>query len=188
LWLYDGDNLAQNQRHYHGMFASPRRQSVSWNETGGRQMTSVRGGIMAFQGDNSIERGGTAAALDDDVGGSWLEFGRRLSDIVAALVGLVLLAPILLITAVAVKLSSRGPIFVRETLHGPDNHPIEVFKFRFAEGSSAGGKRNNPRPTQLGLVLGHTDIDQLPRLVNVLRGELSIVGRQDVKRWPDTAC
>jgi lipopolysaccharide/colanic/teichoic acid biosynthesis glycosyltransferase len=144
---------------------------------------------MAFHGRNSIEGDGTATALGGPVSGFRLsQFGRRLCDIVAASIGLVVLAPILLITAVAIKLGSRGPIFIHETLHGPDNRAIEVLKFRFVETSSASGKRNNPRPTQLGLVLGHTGIEELPRLFSVLRGELSIVGRQNVQHWPGGAC
>lgn len=143
---------------------------------------------MAFHGDNPIDRAGTATALDDPVGGFGLsQFGRRLSDIIAALIGLVLLAPIFLVTALAIKLGSRGPIFIHETLHGPDNRAIKVLKFRFVEASSVGIKRNHRRPTQVGVVLGHTGIDQLPRLFNVLRGDLSIVGRQNVQRWPDIA-
>jgi len=141
---------------------------------------------MGFRDHHSINRDGAATALDHDVGGFRLpQWSRRVTDIVAASIGLVLLSPILLITALAIKLGSRGPILVHETLHGPDKRQIKVLKFRFEEASSA--KRNNPRPTPLGRVLGDSGIDELPRLFNVLRGELSIVGRQNVQRWPDAA-
>jgi lipopolysaccharide/colanic/teichoic acid biosynthesis glycosyltransferase len=90
--------------------------------------------------------------------------------------GLTLFAPILLIISIAVKLGSRGPIFVRETKYRYDR-AIKVLKFRVVA-------RTNPRVTQVGQILNQTGIDELPQLFDVLRGEMSILGRRNVPRWP----
>jgi lipopolysaccharide/colanic/teichoic acid biosynthesis glycosyltransferase len=130
---------------------------------------------MALQDHSSINRDGAATALSHDVSRFLLpQWSRRLCDIVAASLGLVLLSPILLITALAIKLGSRGPIFIDETLVRADNQRIKVLRFRLVE---------NTRPTAVGRVLAHSGIDELPRLIDVLRGDLSIVGRQNVPRW-----
>jgi lipopolysaccharide/colanic/teichoic acid biosynthesis glycosyltransferase len=141
---------------------------------------------MALQGDSSIDRESAANALHQGVSRFPLpQWSRRVCDIVAASTGLVLLSPILLITALAIKLGSRGPIFVHETLLGPDNQATKVLKFRLVEASS--GNRNHARLTPIARIVGDSGIDELPRLFNVVRGNLSIVGRQNVPRWPDTA-
>ena len=141
---------------------------------------------MALQGHSSIDREGAANPLQHRVSRFPLpQWSRRVCDIVAASTGLVLLSPILLVTALAIKLGSRGPIFVHDTLYAPDNRAIRVLKFRFEEASSA--TRNHSRPTPIARVLGGSGIEQLPRLFNVLSGELSIVGRQNLPRWPNAS-
>jgi lipopolysaccharide/colanic/teichoic acid biosynthesis glycosyltransferase len=89
--------------------------------------------------------------------------------------GLILFAPILLIASIAIKLDSRGPIFIRKTLYRYDNRAIKVLKFRVVT-TCVEGDRINPRVTQVGQILSETGIDELPQLFNVLRGEMSIVG------------
>ena len=111
-------------------------------------------------------------------GGSELMLGsepiHRVLDFAAAAMGVILLAPIFLITAIAIKLDSDGPIFAREPMFGHGNRRIQLLKFRMVSGYGDG---NTPaRLTRLGRILCETGIDELPQLFNVLRGELSIIG------------
>jgi len=103
---------------------------------------------------------------------------KRVVDIVVATMGLILFAPILLLAALAISLDSEGPILIREAL--PGNQVFRVLKFRV---TFAAGNRINPRMTQVGQILTLTGIDELPQLINVLRGEMSIVGRRNFRRW-----
>ena len=108
------------------------------------------------------------------------QWTKRVLDIVLASIGLILFAPIFLLVSLAISIDSPGPIFIREALPGCNNKPIRVFKFRVA---FAAGNRINPRMTRVGQILTLTGIDELPQLINVLRGEISIVGRRNFRRW-----
>jgi Undecaprenyl-phosphate glucose phosphotransferase len=106
---------------------------------------------------------------------------KRTFDIVVAASAAVVLSPLLLLTAVAIKLDSEGPILFRQLRHGFNNEPIHIFKFRTMVISEENGgfqqaARNDPRITRLGHLLRRTNIDELPQLFNVLRGDMSIVG------------
>jgi exopolysaccharide biosynthesis polyprenyl glycosylphosphotransferase len=116
---------------------------------------------------------------------------KRGMDVAGSLVGLVLLAPLLLTIALAVKLTSSGPVFFRQTRVGRDGLEFEMYKFRtmvegadeqkadLAELNEADGLfkiANDPRLTPVGRVLRRFSLDELPQLVNVLRGEMSLVG------------
>lgn len=106
---------------------------------------------------------------------------KRLFDFASACVLLVLLLPVFVAVAVAIKLDSRGPVLFRQTRHGYNNETIGVFKFRSMAPSGDGGKfvqavQNDARITRVGALLRRTSIDELPQLINVLRGEMSIVG------------
>lgn len=107
---------------------------------------------------------------------------KRAFDVCASICGLVLLSPLFLIVSVAIKLDSRGPIFFRQLRHGYNKEPIWVFKFRsmsVMENSSEfikQAQKNDPRVTRIGRILRRTNIDELPQLLNVLRGDMSIVG------------
>lgn len=106
---------------------------------------------------------------------------KRLFDTSAALVGLMLLSPLLLMVALAIKLDTRGPVFFRQERHGYNNRTISVLKFRsmfVCDGDTAFVQtaKNDPRITRVGRVIRRTSIDELPQLFNVLRGEMSIVG------------
>jgi Undecaprenyl-phosphate glucose phosphotransferase len=108
-------------------------------------------------------------------------FAKRVFDVVAAAAGLVILSPLLVAVAIAIKVDSRGPVLFRQTRHGYNNETIKVFKFRSMVQSGDGGKfvqavRNDSRVTRAGALLRRTNIDELPQLINVLRGEMSIVG------------
>jgi exopolysaccharide biosynthesis polyprenyl glycosylphosphotransferase len=106
---------------------------------------------------------------------------KRAFDLGAALVGLVLLSPLFLIVALAIKLDSNGPVLFRQLRHGRNEQAISVFKFRSMSVMEKGGEfkqaqRNDPRVTRVGRILRRTNIDELPQLLNVLVGDMSIVG------------
>jgi Undecaprenyl-phosphate glucose phosphotransferase len=106
---------------------------------------------------------------------------KRAFDVVAAIVGLVLLSPLFVIVALAIKLDSRGPVLFRQTRHGYNNESIRVVKFRSMTVMEDGADftpvtREDSRVTRLGRFLRRTNIDELPQLFNVLVGDMSIVG------------
>ncbi|CCD92760.1 conserved membrane hypothetical protein [Bradyrhizobium sp. ORS 375] len=106
---------------------------------------------------------------------------KRGFDIVVASVLLVTLSPLLLVVAALIKLGDRGPVLFRQVRHGFNNEAITVLKFRTMRVSEAPedfrqATRDDPRITWLGGWLRRTSIDELPQLINVLRGEMSIVG------------
>lgn len=108
----------------------------------------------------------------------WL---KRLEDVVIASVALALLSPLMLLIAVGVKLSSKGPVIFRQRRYGYCGNTIEVWKFRSMTTQENGDKvvqatRNDPRVTRFGSFLRRTSLDELPQFINVLRGEMSIVG------------
>ncbi|WP_132251627.1 undecaprenyl-phosphate glucose phosphotransferase [Methylobacterium segetis] len=95
---------------------------------------------------------------------------------------LVLLAPVMLAVALAVRLSSPGPILFRQKRHGFNNELIDVFKFRSMyvdqcdHGAARQVTRGDPRVTPVGRFIRKTSLDELPQLFNVIRGDLSLVG------------
>jgi putative colanic acid biosysnthesis UDP-glucose lipid carrier transferase len=108
---------------------------------------------------------------------------KRIFDIFAAGSGLVLLSPLLLIIAICIKLSSRGPIFFSQERYGMNGKRFMLLKFRSMKvvepGSTPGlrqATKDDPRVTPIGKFIRRWSIDELPQLINVLRGEMSIVG------------
>ena len=103
-------------------------------------------------------------------------------DIAAAALALLLFAPFLLVFAIAIKLGSRGPVFYRQRRVGRGGQEFEMLKLRtMVEGSDPVGygtvvTREDPRVTRAGRFLRRTSLDEVPNLVNVLRGEMAIVG------------
>ena len=106
----------------------------------------------------------------------------RAFDVVIAAIALVVLSPVLLVAAVAIRLGSRGPAIYRQLRVGKDGREFELLKLRtMAQGSDPVGVgtvvgRDDPRVTAAGRVLRRTSLDEIPNLVNVLRGEMAIVG------------
>ncbi len=106
----------------------------------------------------------------------------RAFDIAVAAVALVVLSPLLLIAAIAIKLGSRGPVLYRQRRVGRDGLEFEMLKLRtMVQGSDPVGvgtvvSRGDPRVTGAGRILRRTSLDEVPNLVNVLRGEMAIVG------------
>jgi putative colanic acid biosynthesis UDP-glucose lipid carrier transferase len=106
---------------------------------------------------------------------------KRASDLVLASLILVLVSPVLLVVAMAVKLSSPGPVIFRQRRTGLDGEVIEVYKFRSMTVQDNGSvvhqaTRNDPRVTRFGAFIRRTSLDELPQFFNVLKGEMSIVG------------
>jgi lipopolysaccharide/colanic/teichoic acid biosynthesis glycosyltransferase len=99
---------------------------------------------------------------------------KRAFDMVVATVGLVLFSPMFLLVSIAIKIDSRGPVFHPQMLHGYNNENIPLLKFRTTTVSET--KKNTSFVTRVGGVLRRTGIDALPQLINLLRGEMSIVG------------
>ncbi|GES44869.1 Undecaprenyl-phosphate glucose phosphotransferase [Rhizobium sp. ERR 922] len=112
----------------------------------------------------------------------WDGVAKRIFDIFFSLVALALLWPIMLGAAIAVKATSRGPIFFMQKRHGFNNEIINVFKFRsmYTHMSDPSARnavtKNDPRVTPVGRFIRKTSIDELPQLFNVLLGSLSLVG------------
>lgn len=107
---------------------------------------------------------------------------KRVLDIVFSLLALVILSPLFLITAVAVRLDSRGPVIFRQKRLGLDARAFDIYKFRTmcvgAEhmGSGVYSGADDARVTKVGRILRALSIDELPQLVNILRGEMSFIG------------
>jgi putative colanic acid biosysnthesis UDP-glucose lipid carrier transferase len=109
------------------------------------------------------------------------ELAKRVSDVVLASLTLVLVAPVLLVVALAVKLGSPGPVIFRQRRNGLNGEEITVYKFRSMSTTDNGpvmhqARRNDPRITPVGAFLRRTSLDELPQFVNVLQGRMSIVG------------
>ncbi len=117
---------------------------------------------------------------------------KRSFDFLGAGAILLLVAPLMAMIALMIKLDSRGPVFFRQRRMGCDDETFEIYKFRsmfdgadaerknLAERNEAGGGlfkiENDPRITRVGGILRRTSLDELPQLINVLRGEMSLVG------------
>jgi lipopolysaccharide/colanic/teichoic acid biosynthesis glycosyltransferase len=113
--------------------------------------------------------------------GFYVRHGKRIFDVIGAMVALVIASPILLLCALAVLLESRGPVFFRQWRVGKNGKPFQVFKLRtMIHGADKRGPKitasGDTRITRVGRVLRKTKIDELPQLFNVLRNEMSLVG------------
>jgi exopolysaccharide biosynthesis polyprenyl glycosylphosphotransferase len=111
----------------------------------------------------------------------WQQNIKQLLDITVALVGLIVLSPLLLYTAIRVRLSSKGPIIYSQERLGYKGKVFHIYKFRsMVEGAEADGPKlsseNDPRITSWGKVMRKWRLDELPQLWNVLKGEMSLVG------------
>lgn len=106
---------------------------------------------------------------------------KRAMDILGAAIGLILISPLMLMVAIAIKLESPGPVFFIQERMGLDGKPFRMIKFRSmrtdAEKDGPGWTMDNdPRQTRLGSFLRKVDVDELPQLINVFIGEMSLVG------------
>ena len=107
---------------------------------------------------------------------------KRIVDIVVSFIGLIVFAPIMLLAAIAIKGSSKGPIIFKQERIGLHNKPFEMFKFRTMEVQKPGTEKkgwtvkDDPRVTKVGKILRKTSMDELPQLFNIIKGDMSIVG------------
>ncbi len=107
---------------------------------------------------------------------------KRLMDIVTALVGIVVSSPIMLLAAIAVGFTSRGPVIFKQERIGLHNKPFRMYKFRTMKVQKPSTEekgwttKNDPRVTKVGRFLRKTSIDELPQLFNILKGDMSVVG------------
>jgi len=111
----------------------------------------------------------------------WRLVAKRTMDIIGASAALIACSPLMLLTAILIKLDSPGPVFYVQERMGLDARPFPMLKFRSmrqdAEAHGPGWTRtNDPRITRLGNVLRQLNVDELPQLINVLMGEMSLVG------------
>ncbi|MBE7184993.1 MAG: undecaprenyl-phosphate glucose phosphotransferase [Methylobacterium mesophilicum] len=112
----------------------------------------------------------------------WDSVAKRVFDIVFSLLGLLVFSPVMIATAIAIKLDSKGPVFFRQKRHGFNNEVIDVWKFRSMYHEQADQKaakavtRGDPRVTRVGRFIRKTSIDELPQFFNSLGGSLSLVG------------
>lgn len=106
---------------------------------------------------------------------------KRLIDLLGAIVGLAVLSPVMTAVALAIRLDSPGPTLYRQTRVGRDEKSFSIYKFRsmVTDADAIGGystARSDPRITRVGRFIRKTSLDELPQLLNVLRGEMSLVG------------
>ena len=114
---------------------------------------------------------------------------KRLFDITASALGLIIASPVLLASAIAIVCDSKGEIIFRQTRIGKNEKPFTIYKFRTMRKSNTGLKittKDDDRITKVGRFLRKSKIDELPQLFNVLKGDMSFVGpRPEVKEYTD---
>ena len=114
---------------------------------------------------------------------------KRIFDIVASGCGLIVLSPLFLIFAIWIKLDSKGPVFYRQVRVGRNNRDFRIFKFRsMKEGADQGSLvtigGHDSRITRSGYILRRFKLDELPQLINVFTGDMSLVGpRPEVRHY-----
>lgn len=141
-----------------------------------RNKVAINSQRLAFEGRTPMLR------LTDRPLSGWNAVKKRIFDIVVSFALIILTLPIMLVTALIVKFTSKGPILFKQMRHGFNNESIKVLKFRsmYVEQSDPDAKvvvtKDDPRVTPFGRFIRRTSIDELPQLFNVLFGQLSLVG------------
>ncbi|MBI3942628.1 MAG: sugar transferase [Chloroflexi bacterium] len=126
-------------------------------------------------------------------------FLKRILDVAIASIGLVLISPLLALISLLVKLDSPGPVLLRQTRVGENCKPFPMYKFRsmytnadeigqqmqstFGNGQVIHKRKDDPRVTRVGRFIRRTSLDELPQLINVLKGEMSLVGPRPELPW-----
>lgn len=114
---------------------------------------------------------------------------KRILDFILALIGLIILSPVFILVAILIKKEDKGSIFFRQIRVGQNGKLFKIYKFRtMVENAEKLGaqvtKGDDPRVTKIGKILRKYKIDELPQLINVLKGEMSIVGpRPEVPKY-----
>ncbi len=145
-----------------------------------RDITGLR--VVNQSGLPSYWRDEVPVAPEPSTGRRYNDYAKRLFDVLFALAALIALAPLFLFVALAIKISDRGPVFFRQDRVGKNGKTFQIFKFRSmyiddcdvsgVAQTTAGDKRVMP----VGLLLRRTSIDELPQLLNIIKGEMSVVG------------
>ncbi|MBW2308150.1 MAG: undecaprenyl-phosphate glucose phosphotransferase [Deltaproteobacteria bacterium] len=139
------------------------------------QFMTLRGGVEELDGLSII-------SLRDSPLYGWNKILKRMMDIVFATVGIVVLFPLFILIALAIKLTSPGPLLFRQGRMGMDGRVFNILKFRTMrvdaekETGAVWATRDDPRRTPVGAILRRMSLDELPQLINVLKGEMSLVG------------
>ena len=150
--------------------------------------------------------GHTLIYVEQTMRDGWRAIAKRAFDVVVAVVGLALLAPILLVAAIAIKLESKGPVLFGQERVGRDGKRFRIVKLRTMVADADARKAElaalneadgpmfkiaaDPRITKVGAILRRLSIDEIPQFINVLRGEMSVVGPRpalpdEVDQWTD---
>jgi exopolysaccharide biosynthesis polyprenyl glycosylphosphotransferase len=124
---------------------------------------------------------------------------KRAFDFSVALIVLLLILPVLVVLAIAIRLDSEGPVFFKQVRIGENGKPFKMYKFRSMvvnaeklqaqinqtdiDGNTIHKMRNDPRVTRIGRILRKTSLDELPQFINVLLGEMSLVGPRPELPW-----
>ncbi len=139
------------------------------------EFITLRGSVCEFEGMPLI-------SLRDTPLYGWNIIGKRLLDIIFASLVLIITSPVIGIVALLIKITSQGPVFFKQERMGMDGKIFNMLKFRtmFTNAEQETGpvwtKKDDPRCTKTGKFLRRTSIDELPQFINVLRGDMSIVG------------
>ena len=118
----------------------------------------------------------------------WNVISKTFTDFVGAIAALILTAPIMLVIALAVMFTSAGPVFYRQERMGLDGRPFMMLKFRTMKSDHVGDTvlltpKNDSRVTAVGRFLRRTSLDELPQFINVVKGDMSIVGPRPERSW-----
>jgi Undecaprenyl-phosphate glucose phosphotransferase len=139
------------------------------------QYITLRGGVEEFDGLPLI-------SLQDSPSYGWGQVAKRAMDIVLSGLALLITAPVLLLVSAVIKLTSPGPVLYRQERMGLDGRTFKMLKFRSMrvgaedETGAVWATWDDDRRTPVGALLRRTSLDELPQLVNVLKGEMSLVG------------
>ena len=104
---------------------------------------------------------------------------KRLIDVILCSIGIIILSPVFLITALLIKLESKGPIIFKQERLGKNGNIFKIYKFRsmcVGAGSGVYSGKNDSRVTKVGKIIRATSIDELPQFFNILKGDMSIIG------------
>jgi sugar transferase (PEP-CTERM system associated) len=166
----------------------------SCSDTLGQQLVTLRARGVAMEDCHSFYERLVSKIAIADLSPEWIVrckgfrrdrlvmLTKRMVDILASAVGLLVTAPITLLTAAAIKLESPGPILYRQERVGRDDEPFTIYKFRsMCESAEANGQpvwaaEDDPRVTRVGKIIRKLRIDEIPQMINVLRGQMSLVG------------
>lgn len=171
LLLFDGDEMSAVAAAVEKLSQAPVKVQL------------LPSGLVEFLHCGRIGSFGRASVIEIVSGPRWVadRLLKRSFDLVVAVTAGVLLMPLMLFVAVLIKLDSPGPVLFRQIRHGYNNEPIRVLKFRTMlqrkdENQFRQASRDDPRVTTIGRMLRRTNMDELPQLLNVIRGEMSLVG------------